>query len=106
MTGAQPEGWVRDLWEQLRPKARAQIRVIATALSGIGDATITPEVRDEARWAAQRLSGSLATYGFPDGAEAADRLAGLLEGEGELDLTECLQLLARLNAVVADPAPE
>ena len=99
------EEWVADLWTKMKPAARAQVRVLATALSELRDGRLTPDVRHEAWWEAHRLAGSLGSYGFSDGAEAAEQMAALLEGDGPADLTEAVRLLVRLNAVVADPTP-
>lgn len=99
------EEWVALLWEKLRPAARAQVRVIAGALSDLRDGHLTPEVRHQAWWEAHRLAGSLGSYGFADGAEAAEQMAALVEGDTTIDLDDALRLLVRLNAVVAGPTP-
>lgn len=99
------EDWVAELWTKMKPAARAQVRVLAGALSELRDGNLRPEVRHQAWWEAHRLAGSLGSYGFSDGAAAADELAALLEGDGEIELTETLRLLVRLNAVVSDSPP-
>ena len=104
MTGP-PEEWVGELWEKMKPAARAQVRVIAGALSDLRDGHLAPEVRQQAWWEAHRLAGSLGSYGFEDGAEAAEQIAAVLEGDDSIELTEALRLLVRLNAVFAEPTP-
>ena len=100
------EGWVADLWTKLKPKARAQVRVIAGALSASRSGGLTHESRRAAWWEAHRLAGSLGSYGFADAARAAEELEVLLDGEAEIPLEPAVRLLVRLNAVVSDAASE
>ena len=102
----QSEEWVAELWQKVKPAARAQVRVLAGALSELRGGNLTPEVRHEAWWEAHRLAGSLGSYGFADGADAAEELASILDGDSEIDLNQTLRLLVRLNAVVGISTPD
>ena len=98
----EPDDWVAELWHKMKPAARGQVRIIATALQSARTGELTADDRKGAWWEAHRLAGSLGSYGFDDGAAAAAGLSEMLEGDGEIPLPDAVRLIVRLNAVVSD----
>ena len=97
-----PDDWVAELWRKMKPAARGQVRIVATALQSARSGELTADERKGAWWEAHRLAGSLGSYGFEDGAAAAAALSEMLEGDGDIPLPDAVRLLVRLNAVVSD----
>lgn len=96
------EGWVTELWQRVKPDAKAKVAHIGSAVGALRDGCLTDSQRSAAWREAHQLAGSLGSYGFTDASDAAVDLERMLAGDKEIPLEAAARLFLRLHVVVQD----
>ncbi|WP_310490388.1 response regulator [Chamaesiphon sp. VAR_69_metabat_338] len=95
------------IWNRYRPQTLDRLASIERASLALQLRSLTPEIRQQAWQSAHNLAGSLGTFGFPLGSQAAKQIELLLDEKTELTW-ECLSQLqcnvAVLQQEIAKPA--
>jgi HPt (histidine-containing phosphotransfer) domain-containing protein len=96
------------LWLRFRGAIFERVDRLESAALAHKEGTLNAGQRQRAVFDAHKLVGSLGTFGFPEGGEAARQLERLLESETVLDAAgpdRALELVAALRKELArDPA--
>jgi HPt (histidine-containing phosphotransfer) domain-containing protein len=62
---------IAALWLDARPRTFARIETLEAAIAALGDGGLDADLRERARQEAHKLTGSLGTFGMPDGSTHA-----------------------------------
>lgn len=84
--------WLRELWDEVRPVARAKVEALGEAIAGGDQTTATRLAHD--------LAGSLGSYGHGDASAAAAELERSLLEAPTVDAVAASPLLERIRLAV------
>jgi HPt (histidine-containing phosphotransfer) domain-containing protein len=97
---------IAALWLDARPRTFARIETLEAAIAALGDGGLEPELHERACQEAHKLTGSLGTFGMPEGSIHAREIELRLEdGATAADAPALAEHLAALRrAAEAGPA--
>ncbi|GAC1318307.1 MAG: hypothetical protein NVSMB2_12990 [Chloroflexota bacterium] len=93
-TSAQLSSATAAIWARVRPSIVTGLSVQDRAIVAILSGNLDDETRAAALRAAHKLAGSLGTYGFKDGSEAARQLEQVWQSEARLKSSDAAGLAA------------
>ena len=94
---------IAALWRDARPRTMARIETIERAVAALRAGALDAATAEAARREAHKLTGSLGTFGIPEGTERARALELALEdGAGPADPTRLEADVAALRRIVEE----
>lgn len=100
-TQQQTQAAVNRLWEQFKGPIKNRVNVIEDAIVALEKGRLSDELLKDAGHAAHKLSGSLGTYGFPEGSRLAQKLEHVFFS-GSVSQDQVPQLFELVRALRAE----